>query len=168
MAEKDLDLADGQEESGSKKSMLLYIIIGIVAVGAGIGGTLFFIGKGNSGAASDAAPEIVLQKKARYQSLKPAFIVNYKDGNGRQRFLQIGVSVMSRDPEALEALKAHEPLLRNNLILLFGSQSFSVLQTPEGKDALAEDTLLEIQTLLEAEIGRPGIEKVLFTDLVMQ
>ena len=168
MAEKDLDLADGQEESGGKKSMLLYIIIGIVAVGAGIGGTLFFVEKGNSGGTSDVEPEIVLQKKANYQNLKPAFIVNYKDGNGRQRFLQIGVSVMSRDLEALDALKIHEPLLRNNLILLFGSQSFSVLQTPEGKDALAEATLLEIQTLLEAEIGRPGVEKVLFTDLVMQ
>ena len=168
MAEKDLDLADGEEESGGKKSMLLYIIIGIVAVGAGIGGTLFFVEKGNSGGAANVEPEIVLQKKANYQNLKPAFIVNYKDENGRPRFLQIGVSVMSRDLEALEALKIHEPLLRNNLILLFGSQSFSVLQTPEGKDALAEATLLEIQTLLEAEIGRPGVEKVLFTDLVMQ
>lgn len=167
MAEKDLDMADGQEEDGGKKSMLLYIIIGIIAVGAGIGGTLFFVG-GGSGAASDVEPEVVLQKKANYQNLKPAFIVNYKDKNGRQRFLQIGVSVMSRDPEALEALKIHEPLLRNNLILLFGSQSFSVLQTPEGKDALANAALLEIQTLLEAEIGRPGVEKVLFTDLVMQ
>ena len=165
MAEKDLDIADGQEEGGGKKSMLLYIIIGIIAVGAGIGGTLFFVGGGGG---KEAEPEEVVQKKANYQNLKPAFIVNYKDGKGRQRFLQIGVSVMSRDPEVLDALKVHAPLLRNNLLLLFGSQSFSVLQTPEGKDALAEAALIEIQTLLEAEIGRSGVEKVLFTDFVMQ
>jgi len=167
MAEKDLELSEDEEKPSGKKSMILYILIGIVAVGAGIGGTLFFL-KGDSASSSETVKEAPVKKEAEYFALRPPFIVNFKDDNGRQRFLQIGVSAMSRESEAIEALNTHAPLIRNNLILLFSGQSFTELQKPEGKDKLAELALLELQTFLKEEINSPGVEKVLFTDFVMQ
>jgi len=167
MAEKDLELSEDEEKPSGKKSLLLYILIGIVAVGAGIGGTLFFL-KGDSASSSETVTEAPVKKKAEYFALRPPFIVNFKDDKGRQRFLQIGVSVMSRESEAIDALKTHAPLVRNNLILLFSGQSFAELQKPEGKDKLAELTLVELQTFLQQEIDSPGVEKILFTDFVMQ
>lgn len=167
MAEKDLELSEEDEKPSGKKGLLLYILIGVVAVGAGIGGTLFFL-KGDSAPSAEEVTEEPVKEKAKYYALRPPFIVNFKDDKGRQRFLQIGVSVMSRESAAIDTLKTHAPLVRNNLILLFSGQSFTDLQQPEGKDKLAELTLVELQAFLQQEIESPGIEKVLFTDFVMQ
>jgi flagellar FliL protein len=167
MAEKDLELSEEEEKPSGKKGLLLYLLIGLVAVGAGIGGTLFFL-KGDSTPSAEDVAEVPVKQKAEYYALRPPFIVNFKDDKGRQRFLQIGVSVMSRESAAIDALRTHAPLVRNNLILLFSGQSFADLQQPEGKEKLAELTLVELQTFLQEEIESPGIEKILFTDFVMQ
>lgn len=166
MAEKDLELSEESGEGAGKKGIIIYVLIGIVAVAAGVGGTLFFIkGNSNEGLSEEAEPP---KKKAEYYAIKPPFIVNFKDDKGRQRFLQIGVSVMSRESDAITALQTHAPLVRNNLIMLFSGQSFGELQEPEGKDKLAAQTLEELQRFLQEETGAPGIEKILFTDFVMQ
>ena len=167
MAEKDLELSQEEEKPSGKKALILYIVIGLLAVSAGIGGTLFFI-KGGSSPAVEEADAVPVKKKAEYYAIRPPFILNFKDDKGRQRFLQIGVSVMSRESEAIDALRKHAPLIRNNLILLFSGQEFAELQKPEGKDKLAELALVELQTFLQEEIEMPGVEKVLFTDFVMQ
>ncbi|MBV1872616.1 MAG: flagellar basal body-associated FliL family protein [Gammaproteobacteria bacterium] len=169
MAEKDLELNPEDEDpsSSGKKGIIIYALIGLLAVGAGIGGTLFFVSSGGETSDGEVAAEPV-KKKAKYYPIKPPFVLNFRDGKGRQRFLQIGVSIMSREPDAIDALRAHAPLIRNNLILLFSAQEFTELQKPEGKDKLAEQTLLELQAFLQEEIESPGIEKVLFTDFVMQ
>ncbi|MBL4607639.1 MAG: flagellar basal body-associated FliL family protein [Pseudomonadales bacterium] len=167
MAEKDLELSEEEEKPSGKKGLIKYILIGVVAVTAGIGGTLYFL-NGDGGSTADEAVAEPVKKKAEYYALRPPFVVNFKDGKGRQRFLQIGVSVMSRESEAIDALKMHSPLVRNNLILLFSGQSFMDLQQPDGKKKLAQQTLEELQKFLQEEIESPGIEKVLFTDFVMQ
>ena len=60
------------------------------------------------------------------------------------------------------------PAIRNALVMLLSGQSFETLQTPEGKEALREQALVKIQEVLQQEIGKPGIEQVLFVNFVMQ
>ena len=75
---------------------------------------------------------------------------------------------MTRDKEIVEAVELHMPMIRNNLIILFSGQTYNELQTDEGRELLKQDALKEVQNIMQQEMGRPGIEKLLFTNFVMQ
>jgi len=78
------------------------------------------------------------------------------------------VQVMTRDPEVAQAIEAHMPVIRNNLVMLFSGQKYEEVATREGKERLRQQTLAEIQKVLEERIGKPGVEDVYFTAFVMQ
>ncbi len=75
---------------------------------------------------------------------------------------------MTRDEKVIAAVELHMPMIRNNLIILFSGQVYNELQTDEGRQLLKQDSLKELQKIMQQEIGKPGIEKVLFTNFVMQ
>jgi flagellar protein FliL len=82
--------------------------------------------------------------------------------------LQVDISVLTREEDVIEAIQIHESMLRNSLVMLIGGQSFTEVQTAEGKELLRQQCLQELQRLLVQEIKKPGIEQVLFTSFVMQ
>jgi len=102
-----------------------------------------------------------------YWALDPAFVVNYQDSQVL-RFLQVGVQVMAYDTETIELLKAHEPLVRNALLMLFSDQQYETLITREGKDKLREQALAELRKIVDEQSGKSGPESVYFTSFVMQ
>ncbi|NOX76113.1 MAG: hypothetical protein GXP17_05760 [Gammaproteobacteria bacterium] len=104
---------------------------------------------------------------AIYLPLDPAFVVNFAS-QGKARFLQITVEVMTRDAAVPESVELHAPVIRNNLMLLFSSQTYDSVSTLEGKETLREEALEVVQQILEEETGDPGIEAVYFTSFVMQ
>lgn len=107
------------------------------------------------------------EQAAVYIPIDPAFVVNFAS-QGKARFLQVTVEVMTRDPGVTDSVKLHMPVIRNNLMLLLSSQSYDSVSTLEGKEALREQALEVIQQILEEETGDPGIEAVYFTSFVMQ
>ncbi len=112
--------------------------------------------------------EVVPAKKtAIYFPLKPPIIVDFQ-ARGRQRFLQAELTLMVREEDVIQTVELHMPMIRNSLVLLFGGQIYDDLQTAEGKELLRQEALEAVQQLLEAEIGKPGVEQVLFTNFVMQ
>lgn len=168
---------EGVEESGGgKKKLIIMIVVGLVLVGLSVGGTLFalkMIGGDEGTAGEDAADEVdatsveEVRKPAIYFPLKPTIIVNF-NARGRQRFLQAEVSLMVRDEDVVAAIEEHSTMLQHGLLMLFSGQDYSELQTAEGKELLRQMALEEVQRMLEQEIGKPGVEQVLFTNLVMQ
>lgn len=154
-----------------KSKMLLIIIIALVVLLAGGGVAAFFIlsgGDKDDKKEGEGDAEVEVQHTAAiYFDFKPPFIVNYQ-WNGRQRYVQISLSVMTRNQAAVDAIQKHMPLIRNNLVMVFSSQDFDMLRTPEGKEAVRKAALEEIQKILTEETGEPGIEQVLFTNFVMQ
>ena len=116
----------------------------------------------NSEGEEEAAP-----MPAVYLPIDPAFVVNFAS-QGKARFLQVTVEVMTRDPAVPDQVKLHMPVIRNNLMLLFSSQTYDTVSTLEGKEALREQALEVIQQILEEETGEPGVEAVYFTSFVMQ
>lgn len=105
--------------------------------------------------------------EAIYLPIDPAFVVNFAS-QGKARFLQVTVEVMTRDPAVPDKVKLHMPVIRNNLMLLFSDQSYDSISTLEGKEALREQALEVVQQILEEETGDPGVEAVYFTSFVMQ
>lgn len=167
MAKQSAKSDDAQEKPAKgRKKLFILIGIGLLALLLSAGGVAFFL-LNDDEVPEETEPAEPVKQVALYQPLEPAFVVNYAVG-GRQRYMQVSVVLLGRDAEGMAKLNQHLPLIRNQLVMLFGSEEFEALATPEGKEALREKASLAVKSLLEKEVGDPVIESVLFTNLVLQ
>lgn len=171
--------AAAPKKSGGK----LLLIIGLIVVLAGAGAGYFLFMKpkasesahgeeaaaseGEHGGAHGESAEKGSGSGASYLALSPAFTVNLNDEEA-SRYLQVEMEVMSRSAAGLDSVKQHMPRIRNNLLLLLGQQKYYDLNTRAGKEKLQAEVLAEVQKILKAETGKPGVEAVYFTSFVMQ
>lgn len=103
-----------------------------------------------------------------YIELRPAFVVNY-GGGGKMKYLKADISLRVDDPKAVEAVNHHMPLIRNALVLLFSRQTEEAVASVEGKEAMRQESLTEINRLLAEEAGEGvAVKEVLFNNLVTQ
>lgn len=127
-----------------------------------VGLCLCLLGTGAAFANNGSAPS------SPYIQLKPSFVVNY-GGVGKIKYLKADISLRVDDPVAVEAVNHHMPLIRNALVLLFSRQTDEAMASVEGKEALRQASLLEINRLLAEEVGpHIAVKDVLFNNLVMQ
>ena len=170
---------DEVEEVSSKKGgsgvlkIVMIVLSVVLLIGVSIGVTLYMTGamtSMKSAAATNTAEadgESIKQDNALYYPFDPAFVVNFSDGK-QIRYLQVSIVAMSHDPQAIEGLKTHMPVIRNNLILMLSNLNFDTLNSVEGKKKLQQEALAEIQNILKEKTGKPGIEEIYFTGFVMQ
>lgn len=103
-----------------------------------------------------------------YLPLKPAFVVNY-GGPGRLKYIKAEVSVRLDSPTAANAVRHHLPYIRNNLVMLFASQTDESVASQAGKEALRQDALSEIRKIVFEEDGlESGVVDVFFNTLIVQ
>ncbi len=103
-----------------------------------------------------------------YVPLDPPFVVNF-EAEQLVRFLQVSVELMTRDVATADLLKANDPVLRNDLLLLFANQKYQDIATREGKERLRQEALSAVRRVVAAAGGRPErVEAVYFTAFVMQ
>ncbi|HEU4620524.1 MAG TPA: flagellar basal body-associated FliL family protein [Gammaproteobacteria bacterium] len=143
----------------------LWIALALLVLAGGGGAAAWFggfIGKGETAAGGQAA-----QKPPLYFTLDDNLVVNFRKGGGA-RYLEVGIELMTREPATLEALKTQTPVIRNNLILLLGDQTYETLATREGKEALRAAALAEVRSALGETGADPGVESLYFTTFVMQ
>jgi flagellar FliL protein len=101
-------------------------------------------------------------------ALDPPFVVNF-EAEQLVRFLQVTVQVMSRDPETVEVIKANDPVVRNDLLLLLGNQKYQTISSREGKEQLRRQALDTVRHVVTAGGGKAErVEAVYFTSFVMQ
>lgn len=174
--EDDLDLSGDAKSAAKPKKSKMMLIIGIVVLLLGISGgaTAYFMGMFGSddqvaeeGEAGEEETEAETKQPLNYIPLDPAFVVNFGD-ESEVRFLQVTIELGTRDTDMVDQVKEHRPAIRNNLVMLFSSQDPMALNTREGKEKLREETLAEVQKVLQEETGKPGVENVFFTSFVMQ
>lgn len=169
----DIPVLAAAEESapggGGGKGKLITIIIAVVLVIAGAGAGAFlgpFLH--SSSPAKKEPPKVEVKGPPLYFALDPPFVVNF-EAEQAVRFLQITVQVMSRDQPTLDLLKANDPVVRNDLLLLFANQKYTVISTAEGKEKLRADSLAAVRKVIVGAGGKPElVEAVYFTSFVMQ
>lgn len=167
MAEEQLQQPEAP--ATGKSRLVMIVTIALLAVGAA-GAAWFFLwgpSEPEQGQDQQAPQQVLSDSPMEYVDLSPSFVVSFPH-RGRQRYMQAELSVMSRDPEALAAVREHMPMIRHNLISLFNAQMLLVFEDPSGVETLRRLATEEVQAILQNEIGRPGIEQVLFTTFVMQ
>jgi flagellar protein FliL len=185
-SDKAKDAANAPKAPAGKKKRLIFIAIGVVVLGGvGAGAFLLFGGK-HAEPAKGKAKTATAQKAEKedeekedkseaahkgppiFVALDPPFVVNF-EAQELVRFLQVTAQIMSRDLETIEVVKANEPIIRNDLLLLFGNQKYQTIATREGKEALRAQALETVRNVVKAGGGKPKqVEAVYFTSFVMQ
>jgi len=164
----DDEAVEGEEgEEGAPKSKkLLFIIIGVVLLCGS--GAAFLLLKGGDDHKAGAKKEEVVVVPPIYVNLDPPFVVNF-EAEAAVRFLQVTVSVMTRDPHIQELLKNNDPRIRNDLLMLLSNQKYDTISTREGKEKLQTESLEAVRTVVKGAGGEPEkIEALYFTAFVMQ
>lgn len=148
-----------------KKKSPLAMIIGLVLLLLALGGGGFAYKTMQAKAeAKNANPA---SKAELYLPLDPPFVVNFRDDESL-RYLQVGVTLMSHDADALAAAKAADPVIRDALVSLFSSQEYSIISNTTGRDKLQAQALAAVRKIVQARLGRPGVDALYFTSFVMQ
>ena len=107
--------------------------------------------------------------KVSYYSLNPPFVGNYGlDGTTKLKVFKADIALRVTGPEALAAVKANEPLIRNQLVGLFTQQTNEAMSTVEGKEKLRQQALKQTQQVMNDETGKPVVEDLLFNNLIIQ
>lgn len=166
-----LEAAPGQEGAPPRKRPWLIISLAAVLVLGGAGAGAWFLlagGKPKKTDASAAAHEEALKHPAIYVALDPPFVVNFEAAQ-LVRFLQVTVQVMSRDPATVEIVKANDPVVRNDLLLLLGGQKYETISSRDGKEKLRQDALSTVRRVVSSAGGKAAnVEAIYFTSFVMQ
>jgi flagellar FliL protein len=166
-----LEAAPGQEGAGaSKKRPLLLIIIAAVVVLLSGGAAWYFMGSHGDAKQDPKSKQHEEAPKGPpiYIALDPPFVVNF-EAEQLVRFLQVTVQVMSRDPETVELVKANDPVVRNDLLLLLGGQHYDTISSREGKEKLRQQALDAVRRVVTSAGGKADkVEAVYFTSFVMQ
>lgn len=168
MAKSD-DAATAPAGKGKGKlKLILVIVLGLLlATGASVGGTWYIMHSSASKPAPAAETASNVKQPAIFEPMLPAFVANFNQ-NGRQRYLQVSITLLARNQADLDALKVHMPVIRNNLVMLFSGQSFDALATPVGQEMLRQKVTASVQEVAQKELGKVVIEQALFTNFVLQ
>jgi flagellar protein FliL len=188
---------DGEKAAakGGKSKLLIIIAAAVLLLAGGGAGAYFFMHKSadeeviadsDEGEHADDAKETKKEKgKAKgkkdkkgkaaepklpaiYVEFQPPFVVNF-DAKGVMRFLQVSMQVMTRDHDTSELIKLHDPKIRNNMLLLLGSQTLDTISTMEAKEELRKKALETIVKIVDDEGGEgKKVEDLFFTSFVMQ
>jgi flagellar protein FliL len=180
MAEKqDLELGEAAKGGGKKK--LIIIIAAAVLVLAIGGGAAFFLLKkpapteGEAGAAGTEAGEHAEEEEVpeegapslRYVALAQPILANLS-GAEKAHTIKLQVVYAVKTASAEEKVKKHLPLLGSELLLQLSSAPAEQLMTAEGQQAFRDQALVNARAALEREEKKPLVERILFTQFVMQ
>src|SRR5471030_3218331 len=152
---------------GKLKLIIAIVVAVLLAIGLSVGSTWYFMHSAASKPAvvADTAP--AGKQPAVFEPMAPAFVANYNQ-NGRQRYMQVSITMQGRNQADLDALKVHMPVIRNNLVMLFSGQDFATLATPVGQEMLRQKATASVQEVAQKELGKVVIEQLLFTNFVLQ
>lgn len=172
--------ANPSEEPKSSKKLLFIIIGAVLLIVIAVGATLFVTGYFDSGeepVAETAEMEEVEEvpkeddsepgKDPLYHNLEPPFTVTFQKSK-EAKLLQMSVTVLSHKEKVIEAIEKHNPMLRNNLLLLLSGQDPALLKQREGKEALRSSMLEVFQKTVSETENLKGVDQVFFTAFVMQ
>ena len=102
-----------------------------------------------------------------YIGLTPALVGNFGAGP-KLKFYKADIALRVTGSEVEEKVKHHEPLIRNQLVMLFSQQSDATMGAADAKETLRQEALKQVQDVLNQEEGAPLVEDLLFNNLIIQ
>ena len=163
----DVPLADDAAPPRNGSRLIIIVAAAVVLLaGAAVGGWLLLAHPKSK--AREAHVPAVPSGPPLYIALDPPFVTNF-EAEQVVRFLQISVQVLTHDLATSDLIKANDPVIRNDLLLLFSNQKYADLSTREGKERLRAAALEAVRKVVAANGGKPElVDAIYFTSFVMQ
>ena len=102
-----------------------------------------------------------------YVTLVPALVGNFGEGP-KLKFFKADLSLRVTGADVEAKVKHHEPLIRNQLVMLFSQQTEEAMSAPGARETLRAEALKQVQEVLTQEEGKPLVEDLLFNNLIIQ
>jgi flagellar protein FliL len=176
MAEKKQTIVDGEEKKSPK---MLIIIIAVILLLGGGGAAYYFLMMSDSPegenteqidakeSEDEEESEDSVARDVIYYDISKPLVVDFPRGSSAH-LIQISVSIMVDKQETSDALQKHDPMIRNNLLMLISKEGSESLSTQEGKEKLRASMLAEIEAVLKKMSINRRVKEVFFTAFVMQ
>jgi flagellar FliL protein len=193
--EEEVEVEIEEKKGGGLVKILLFVIIGILAIAISIGATLFLTGffdakpivvdeNGNviaqeaaAGAEVDPSAQQSLDKVAKdlpegqkfdqlYNEMERKFTVNLLDS---KQFCQFTMGFMTHyDQRVVDNVYKHELALRSAILMEVSTYNKDQLSTVSDKQKLANKIKERMNQVLIGYEDFGGIEEVFFTEFVIQ
>lgn len=148
-----------------KKKPFLIILVALLAIGAGVGGTWFYMKNQQGEEAGIEQPA----KKLPTKFIKlETFTVNLQSEDDDPRYLQVELVIKANETEVVELIASKTPEVRNQILLLLSSKKSTEISTLEGKQQLSQDILQALKQKIEPEALQADILDLLFTSFIIQ
>ncbi|WP_353247522.1 flagellar basal body-associated protein FliL [Salinisphaera sp. T31B1] len=146
--------------------LLLTIVLGVLAVGAGAVAATYFMMR------DDGQPADNQARTTRVPPPEPVFVaiepltVNLAGDSGRVLYVRMSVQVA--DASAATQLGNYMPRVRNRILMTLSDQHAEDLVSSQGKQTLATKLGERIAEPLTVEGDPVAVDNVLFTDFIVQ
>jgi len=154
--------AEGEAPKKGKKKLIFIILGAVVAIGGGAG---YYMWSQNQAEAKrkqaelEATPEYQLKKQMEFrkENKPPRFIkmdeftVNLP-GRGGEHYLQTAIVLRTGDTGTEGKIKNFLPVIRDKIILVLSSRTMQELATVDGKNAMAKEIALVINSIIEPQL----------------
>ncbi|WP_456324311.1 flagellar basal body-associated FliL family protein [Desulfonauticus submarinus] len=166
-----------EEKIEKKGGKLKWIIIGVVVLGLLGGGGFFaykyFLSPKENKEQVQNETKQTKQKEKQEETKEeegpteiytlPSFIVNLADPLGR-RYLKLSMDVELKNKKVVEEMEKKLPQIKDAIILLLSSKTFTDISTVKGKLELKSEIVARLTQIL----GQGKVLRVYFTELVVQ
>jgi len=161
MATSTATKADTPAPRSSK--LLIVLLVGIGLIIAAAAAAYVFVGP--KATQAEAAKPVVAEKPI-FVTLEP-LTVNLQ-GEGRAKFLHIGIALKVRSEPAKAQIVEFMPELRSRALMLLSNRAPDTLVSTDDKEKLAEEIRVELNRPLTKELPEQGIASVSFNTFVVQ
>ncbi len=97
----------------------------------------------------------------------PPVVANF-DVKGKMRYLQITVSLQTRDTPSSVAFKANLPLIQSELLTLMQTSQFDEINSIDGKSAFIKQIEASVKRLFKNSKDPIELEQAMLTGFVVQ
>ncbi|WP_196140111.1 flagellar basal body-associated FliL family protein [Aliikangiella sp. G2MR2-5] len=112
----------------------------------------------------EGKPQLPLQ----YYLVTPNVMTFYQNSGRRLGYIVVQVQIVVRGDEKYELLATHLPLIQDALTDFFNRQTKEIVTDLNQRENLRIQAKDRVASILEAELGEPIVEDLLFTQYVYQ
>jgi flagellar FliL protein len=158
VATKTEEVDEAKPAPKGKKKLMVIIAAVVLLLVLGGGGAFWYISKqkaaaaalaaeeeGGDGAAATHAPAADAHGDKKTPPVylpMDNMVVNLADPGG-ERVAQVGITLVVSDAHASDSVKAYMPTIRSGVLMLLSRKTSGELLSPEGKQKLIEEILVE-------------------------
>ncbi|MBA5763714.1 flagellar basal body-associated protein FliL [Vibrio sp. 404] len=157
-------------EAPKGKGKLIIIVVAVLVLLVGGGAAAFFLMGSSDSAEADSTAQVsaaAAELPVSYVNIPQPFLFNVT-GDKKDRLVQINVQLMVRGIDNENLARYHSPLIESSLLATFASATVDQLRSANGRVELRQKATEDIKASLTRAVGQPVIERVLFTDFVIQ